>query len=551
MRLRLLLSFALVIFVALGSVLLVINLSAEQQVRRYLGRSALAGVEALVDELESYYEESPSWEGVSAIFEAEQTTSTTSTALPDPTPLSESTNPLQPIPTQNAQTPYMPGAGEGKGPAENAGKGQGQGELHPTPTPFKSAATPLPSQTVIGSETVEGSTNGVVTLSAPGQGMGQGRKGHLLTDNAGIILYSSDEADIGQPVTKELLDESIAIEDDGETVAYLIPAGGVPRLPESYETQLIKKIQQATLIAAIISGILAILMALLLSRMILKPVEALSQAADQLSKGNLTQRVTLKGKNELAELGKTFNQMADALQLAEQQRRTMTADIAHELRTPLAVQRANLEALQDGIYPLNITALAPIIEQNRLLTRLVDDLRILALVDSGELSLNIRPFDLSNLSATTISQFESMLGYSNIQTSQTYQPGLSRVIADPERVAQILQNLLQNAYRYSSPDTTIYINTTQIGTMASLTIRDQGPGIPADSLEKIFERFYRVAKGRERDKGGTGLGLPIARKLAEAQGGSLTAANYPEGGAVFTLLLPLENHVHPEVSSHG
>ncbi len=555
MRLRLLLSFALVIFVALGSVLLVINLSAEQQVRRYLGRSALAGVEALVDELESYYEESPGWEGVSAIFEAEQTTSTTSTALPDPTPLSESTNPLQPIPTQNAQTPYMPDAGEGKGPAENAGKGQGQGELHPTPTPFKSAATPLPSQTVIGSETVEGSTNGVVTLSAPGQGMGQGqgqgRKGHLLTDNAGIILYSSDEADIGQPAAKELLDESIAIEDDGETVAYLIPAGGVPRLPESYETQLIKKIQQATSIAAIISGILAILMALLLSRMILKPVEALSQAADQLSKGNLTQRVTLKGKNELAELGKTFNQMADALQLAEQQRRTMTADIAHELRTPLAVQRANLEALQDGIYPLNITALAPIIEQNRLLTRLVDDLRILALVDSGELSLNIRPFDLSNLSATTISQFESMLGYSNIQTSQTYQPGLPRVIADPERVAQILQNLLQNAYRYSSPDTTIYINTTQIGTMASLTIRDQGPGIPADSLEKIFERFYRVAKGRERDKGGTGLGLPIARKLAEAQGGSLTAANYPEGGAVFTLLLPLENRVHPEVSSHG
>lgn len=470
MRLRLLISFALVIFVALGSVFLVVNLTAEQQVRTYFGRSALAGVQNLVEQLQNYYKKTPDWSGVSNVFNDEAGIQATS-------------------------------------PSPRQGMGYGQDQ---------------------------------------GQSLGRGKSDHILTDNSGIIVYSAINTEIGQTVTDETLAISIPIENNGEIVAYLLPAGGVPDLPENYESELIQRIQQATLIAAGISGVIAILLALVLSRMIMKPVKVLTNAADILSKGDLNHRVKLTGSTELISLGNTFNQMADALQIVEQQRRAMTADIAHELRTPLAVQRANLEALQDGVYPLNMTALTPIIEQNRLLTRLVDDLRTLALMDAGELSLNIRPFSLADLCAKTIFQFESMLDTSDIKTIQKHQPDLPQVNADPERVSQILHNLLQNAYRYSNPGTNVYISTFKVGKMACLTVRDQGPGIPSDKIDKIFERFYRVSKGRDREKGGTGLGLSIARKLAEAQGGNLTADNHKEGGAIFTLSIPLNIESHSE-----
>ncbi len=532
MRLRLLLSFGLVIFIALGSVFLFANFTAEQQVRRYLGRSALAGVDDLVEELQNFYNDSSSWEGVSAVFE-EPTIEPTPT-----TSLITSTTPTTATPLQTITPQHAPGSGEGKGPG-----GKGQRQATATSTFSEIIPTEITEEIIISSDPVitPEATRSQWMNQGLGQGKGQGKAGHILTNDSGVILYSPDETLIGEQVSDEIINESIPIEEKNQTVAYLIPSGGVPNLPENYETNLIQQIKRATLMAAVISGFIAIILALLLSRTILKPVKALSVAADSLSEGDLSQRVTLRGKNELVSLGNTFNQMAEALQSAEQQRRAMTADIAHELRTPLAVQRANLEALQDGIYPLDLNALEPVIEQNQLLARLVDDLRTLALADSGELSLNLRPFEIADVCKSTISQFESMLGSSNIQINQDYPQALPRVMADPERTSQILTNLLQNAYRYTHPNSTVYIATVLEENMVKVSVRDQGPGIPADSLEKIFERFYRTSKGRERQAGGTGLGLSIARKLAEAQGGSLIASNHHEGGAIFEFRLPVES----------
>jgi len=210
------------------------------------------------------------------------------------------------------------------------------------------------------------------------------------------------------------------------------------------------------------------------------------------------------------------------------------------LRTPLAVQQANLEALQDGVYPLTQANIKPIIEQNHLLARLVGDLRMLALADSGELSLNRRPVDLRILCLAVIARFDAAFATKGIKVLQDYETGLEMVNVDPERIEQILHNLLQNAQRYTARTASIFINLFRDGQMAVLSVRDMGPGIPEEALGMIFKRFYRVEKGRERDKGGTGLGLSIARKLAEAHGGSLDAENHPEGGAVFTLRLPLD-----------
>jgi len=238
-------------------------------------------------------------------------------------------------------------------------------------------------------------------------------------------------------------------------------------------------------------------------------------------------------------LGQTFNNMADSLQQSEASRRAMTADIAHELRTPLAVQRANLEALQDGVYPLTVQNLDPVVEQNHLLTHLVEDLRTLALADAGQIELERTPSNLFSLVTRVVEKFQPQA--STQQVNLVLSPPaetLPPISIDPIRIEQLLINLISNALRYTPPGGRIDVAFSSLPNASRLTVHDSGSGIPEDSLPFIFERFYRADKSRSRSEGGSGLGLAIARNLARAHGGELTAANHPSGGAVFTLVLP-------------
>lgn len=558
MRLRLIISFALIIMVALGTVLLVINLTAENQVKGYLKKGALAGVDTLVEDLEAYYQPTTNWEGVESVL-ATPTTGMVAGEL-----LTE--EPIDPVVTKapgpGAGSGFgageSPGTGPGGGKQNNTGEGQGE-QAHltpippqiPTSTPFpttemEAVVTTIPKELTItdtlptATNTTEPTSTSEDILPASLDISVSGKTGHILTDENGVIVYSPVEGDIGMTVANSALINAIAIvNDSNEIVGYLIPAGGNPDLPKNLETQLLSRIQQATMIAALISGGIAIILALILAQVILKPVKVLTRAAESMAQGNLDQRVTIKGKDEVAVLGRTFNQMATSIQAVEAQRRSMTSDIAHELRTPLAVQQANLEALQDGVYPLTVATLTPVVEQNRLLTRLVDDLRTLALADSGELSLNRRPINLPELCSQVVLRFEAAMAHTGIQVRQVAEAGIPLVMADPERIEQILHNLLQNAQRYTPSNAVVDVKLFTEDNMVVVQVSDHGLGIPEAELEKIFERFHRVEKGRDRIKGGTGLGLAIARKLAEAHGGSLSASNDPEGGAVFSLRLPL------------
>lgn len=218
----------------------------------------------------------------------------------------------------------------------------------------------------------------------------------------------------------------------------------------------------------------------------------------------------------------------------------MTADIAHELRNPLAVQRANLEALQDGVYPLQPENLEPILEQNHLLTRLVEDLRTLALADADELDLERTRVDIVKLVKRVVDRFQPQMMANQIRAELASPEKCPSISLDPGRVEQILGNLLSNAIRYTPPGghIDIRLNCSQSG--IQLEVHDSGPGIPEEALPNIFERFYRADKARSRSEGGSGLGLAIARQLARAHGGRLTAENNPEGGAVFKLTIPNE-----------
>lgn len=374
-----------------------------------------------------------------------------------------------------------------------------------------------------------------------GRGAGSGRQRLRLIDPQGIVIFDTTGVSSGDRIPPdELLNATPLHEDDDEEiVGYLLPENA-PNFSSADETRLLQRIDQAALSAGLIAVGLAILLGLLLAFQLLRPVRELTAAAASLAKGDLSQRVPVRGRDELTELGKTFNLMADSLQKAEHSRKAITADIAHELRNPLAVQRANLEALQDGIYPLNVENLAPIQQQNLLLTRLVEDLRTLAMADAGQLTLEKRLCDFGALVRRVAERRAPQASAKGIQIRVEKTTNLPAVEVDPDRIEQILGNLLSNAIRHTPENGTIMLATRYIPPGAlELTVQDSGPGIPEDQLERVFERFYRADRSRSRDEGGSGLGLAIARQLAEAHGGTLSAANHPAGGAVFRLQLPL------------
>lgn len=393
-----------------------------------------------------------------------------------------------------------------------------------------------------------GSWQGVAALlGRNGQGMmrGQGMAGMAmmnqrlrLADADGMLLLdSSSEGDASLSAAERRA--ARALRSGGRVVGYLLVEGGMGVSDSGY---LLSRLNRAALIAGLVAGAIALVVALLLSDRLLLPVRQLTRAARSMAQGDLAQRVVVHGNDELAELGVAFNHMADSLQQAEGNRQAMTADIAHELRTPLAVQRAHLEALQDGIYPLTSENLQPVLAQNLLLTRLVEDLRTLAQADAGQLKLERTPTDLAGLVGRVIERFNAQAVSQGLGLSMQVDPGLAANLPtpniDPLRVEQILNNLLSNALRYTPPGGSVLVGISNQDGYVEVRVTDTGPGISADELPHLFERFYRADRARSRDQGGSGLGLTIARQLAEMHGGTLTAANAPEGGAVFLLRLP-------------
>ena len=377
-------------------------------------------------------------------------------------------------------------------------------------------------------------------------GQGYGRQGMGGMMNQRLILVGSDGElvyDTADPEASTQLDEgqlrsAIELINGSQTVGYLIPEGGVAFQAGDHRV-LTQRLENAAWAAALIAGGVSLLLSMLLTYTLLRPVRDLTGAAQGLASGQLSHRVKVRGDDELAALGQAFNQMAESLQQAEQSRRDMTADIAHELRTPLAVQRAHLEAIQDGIYPLSPQALEPVLEQNHTLARLVEDLRTLALADAGQLTLNRSRQDLGELTANVVERFKTQANARQIELRLEPGPGLlPQVWVDATRIEQVIANLVTNALRYTPEGGRIVAQLDYQPGAVLLSIHDSGPGIPLEALPHIFERFYRAGHSRSREEGGTGIGLAIARQLAEAHQGRLEAANHAGGGALFTLRLP-------------
>ncbi|OGO68760.1 MAG: hypothetical protein A2Z37_14900 [Chloroflexi bacterium RBG_19FT_COMBO_62_14] len=248
----------------------------------------------------------------------------------------------------------------------------------------------------------------------------------------------------------------------------------------------------------------------------------------------------VRSKDEIGELSAAFNRMAENLERADSLRREMTADIAHELRNPLAVMQAQLEAIIDGLYPTEPGSLGPVLEQSTLLNRLVEDLRTLALADAGQLTLERVRVDLRHSLVQSTDNYRAQAEKAGVRLKLEVPDDEITAKVDPGRIEQVLGNLLGNAIRHSPPGSEIRLRLQPVGfdRAAIIEVADRGEGIPPEALPNIFERFYRADRGRDRSRGGSGLGLAIARQLVEAHGGSISAANRDGGGAEFRVELP-------------
>jgi signal transduction histidine kinase len=340
-------------------------------------------------------------------------------------------------------------------------------------------------------------------------------------------------------LSKTEMDASIPIDVNGVTVGYLILQ---PDDIRSADADLIQRLNRAIWSAALAAVAVALMVGGLLAISLLKPVRELTQAVRALAQGSLGQRVRVHSKDEIGELSQAFNQMAEKLEQAETLRRDMTADIAHELRNPLAVMQARMEGILDGVYPPTQENLETVLAQSVLLNRLVEDLRTLALAEAGELKLDPTPTDLVAFVRRTLDSYRPQADTAGIALRMDVKPCTQFTAhVDPMRMEQVLGNLLSNALRYTPDggDIGVIVGCTPDGRVALLEVADSGEGIPPEALDRVFERFYRTEPSRARQAGGSGLGLAIARQLVEAQGGILRAANRPEGGAVFSIELPL------------
>ncbi len=303
--------------------------------------------------------------------------------------------------------------------------------------------------------------------------------------------------------------------------------------PRSPEDRFLDRLYVTLIIAALAAGGIGAVIGFGISRTIAAPLAGLASAAHDFAARKWDRRVKVQGADEVAEVAMAFNSMADALQRAEILRRNLMADIAHELRTPLTVMQGNLRALLDGVYPLEMREVATLYDETRLLSRLVADLRELALAEGGQLPLNLQTVELKSTLSSSIEQFAlaAEAQDTHIEVSEASVP---TVRADPDRLVQVMHNLLGNALRYTAGGR-ITIATEQLANLVRIRITDTGIGIAPEDLPHLFDRFYRGDDSRSGSN--TGLGLAIAKAWVEAMGGNIgVESNAGEGSSFwFTL----------------
>jgi signal transduction histidine kinase len=461
---RLTLAFALVIFVTVGAIGLLADLTAGRAFRQYLSYTDIARFQNLTDLLAQYYQTQGNWDGVDIILDQIRIVSS-----------------------------GMPGPTIGRWPG-----------------------------------TIQWRDEGVQII---------------LADVGGRIVYERPQVGTSRTLSR---DERAAAQDitvGDEVVGRLVIARPVQSaILGPLEKAFVTRLRWLLLAGALLATGLGVLLGLAFSRNLTAPLQRLAGAARAVANRDFSRRVEVEGSAEVAEVARAFNEMTTALERSERQRQNMVADVAHELRTPISVIQGNLRAILDDVYPLDKVEISRLYDETRLLSRLVDDLRELALADAGQLRLHVRPTDTARVIEATLDNLSLAAEAQDVALTTQLPAELPSGQADPDRLAQVLRNLVVNALRHTPAGGSVTVTAAPAGDVLEIAVADTGEGISAEDLPHVFDRFWRVDRSRARDGrwgGGTGLGLSVAQSMIEAQGGRIWAESTLGKGSVFRFTVPL------------
>lgn len=360
----------------------------------------------------------------------------------------------------------------------------------------------------------------------------------VLADTSGTVVYAVNPLLRGTQIDPANYIESSPVAVNGQTVGTVYVLAP-PKSRNPAEARYLARTDIALGSAAAISLVVAILLGLVLARFITRPVRELTSAARAIAEGDLRQQVPVRSRDELGVLATQFNIMSDDLARSNELRRRMTADIAHDLRTPLTVIAGYLEAMRDETLRPTAQRFTTMYDETQVLLRLVQDLHTLSLADAGELPLKRQHIAPNRLLERVATSYQHEASQHNVALHVAAPAALPDIDVDIEQTVRVLSNLVSNALRHTPAGGAITLQAKRRDDRVMLEIADTGQGIAPEHLPNIFERFYRADQSRTTATGGSGLGLAIVRSIVEAHGGQVAAASAPGEGTTFTVMLPV------------
>lgn len=360
----------------------------------------------------------------------------------------------------------------------------------------------------------------------------------------GTIVYNDsdeDDAALGS-VGFNAEHDNVASADivvNGETIgAVLVRVAGSEKLLTQADEEFRQKSYQAMVIAAVLAVGIAIIGGMVFARKLVAPIKRITKATQALKEGDYSARTGMRGGDEIARLGRTFDLMADSIEANRKMERQLVTDVAHELRTPLMAIQSTVEAMIDGVFKADEERLETLNSEVRRLSRLVNAILQLSRLENGSTRINKQKIDLNDVAEGVVGTHQAYIEDSGLNFKFNSEPGIY-VNGDTDLLRQVTANLISNAVRYTPEGGTITVSTHKGELMGQIQVRDTGIGLTPEEAKLVFQRFWRADSGRTREKGGLGVGLSVVKEIVDQHGGWVRVEGKPNEGACFTVYIPL------------